>query len=151
MADRHADEVERLVRQMSLLLRRSRAVMRMIAGQVHPEVDASAYAVLLMIREAGPLRLVDLAEELSLDKSTMSRQVAPLLRLGLVARRPDPADGRAFLLELTPEGAQRLDAVTRERRAAWRERLATWSTEDVAALADGLARLAETMPTDPER
>jgi DNA-binding MarR family transcriptional regulator len=151
MADRHDEELERLVRQVSVLLRRSRAVMRAVAGQVHPEVDAGSYAVLLVIRDAGPLRLVELADELGLDKSTMSRQIAPLLRLGLVARRPDPEDGRAFLLELSLAGAERLDAVTGERRAAWRAQLAAWSTEDIAALADGLARLAESLPAERPR
>jgi DNA-binding MarR family transcriptional regulator len=139
-------EIERLVRQLTLLVRRSRKVARTLAAQVHPEVDAGAYAVLLLIADAGGLRLVDVAEELGLDKSTMSRQIAQLVRLGLLTRRPDPEDRRAFRLELTDSGAQRLAAVTRERRAAWRERLAQWPDRDVAALADGLTRLARDLP-----
>ncbi|WP_308259490.1 MarR family winged helix-turn-helix transcriptional regulator [Pseudonocardia sp. H11422] len=95
---------------------------------------------------------MDLADEFSLDKSTMSRQVSALLRLDLVARRPDPADGRAFLLELSPEGARRLAEVTDARRQAWRDRLTHWSTAEIAGLADGLARLgAELPPSAAER
>ena len=55
-------EIERLVRQLTLLVRRSRKVARTLAAQVHPEVDAGAYAVLLLIADAGGLRLVDVAE-----------------------------------------------------------------------------------------
>lgn len=135
-------QVERLVREVTLLVRRSRRVARTLATQVHPEVDAPAYAVLLVVSDAGRPRLVDVAEELGLDKSTMSRQVSSLVRLGLLERSPDPDDGRAFRLALSATGAQRLAAVTRERRAAWRERLRAWDTDEVGALADGLERLA---------
>lgn len=145
----HDTQVERLAQQMSLLLRRSRSFMRSFAGHVHPEIDAGAYAVLLVIAQSGPLRLVDLADEFGLDKSTMSRQISALLRLDLVVRRPDPADGRAFLLELSPGGTRRLAEVTDARRQAWRDRLAHWSTEEIAGLADGLARLSADLPPPP--
>ena len=150
MTAEHDAQVERLEREVSLLLRRSRSVLRALAGHIHPEVDAGAYAVLLAIGRAGPLRLVELAEEFGLDKSTMSRQVGSLLRLGLVGRRPDPDDGRAFLLELSADGRERLDAVSGARHEVWRERLAEWSPEEIGALADGLTRLATTLPV-PER
>jgi DNA-binding MarR family transcriptional regulator len=64
------------------------------------------------------------------------------MSVGLVRRRPDPQDGRAFLLELTDDGRQRLDEVMRLRHDHWRERLDSWSTGEIAALADGLTRLA---------
>lgn len=141
----HDAQVERLEREVSLLLRRSRSVLRTLAGRLHPEVDAAGYAVLLAIARAAPLRLVELAEEFGLDKSTMSRQVSALLRLGLVRRNPDPLDGRAFLLELSEEGRRRLDALSRARHEEWSERLEAWSTDDIATLADGLTRLAATL------
>lgn len=144
----HDAEVARLEHEVSLLLRRARSVLRAVAGQVHPDVDAAAYAVLLVIgRAPEPLRLADLTEEFGLDKSTMSRQVSALLQLGLVARTPDPQDGRAFLLELSPEGRRRLEEVSRARHAVWRERLAGWSAGEVGALADGLTRLADALPS----
>lgn len=48
--------------------------------------------------------LLDLARATSVDFSTLSRQVAALVRRGLVVRRRDPADGRALALALTPRG-----------------------------------------------
>ncbi|WP_300018149.1 MarR family transcriptional regulator [Pseudonocardia sp.] len=146
----HDAEVERLEREVSLLLRRSRSVLRALAGRVHPDIDAGSYAVLLAISRAGPLRLVDLADEFGLDKSTMSRQVTTLQSVGLVRRRPDPQDGRAFLLELSEDGRRRLEEVMRSRHEVWRQRLAAWSTQEIADLADGLTRLAATIP-DPGR
>jgi DNA-binding MarR family transcriptional regulator len=104
-------------------------------------MDASTYAVLLVIAQAAPLRLNDLAEEFGLDKSTMSRHVSTLIQLGLVARDPDPLDGRAFLLSPSAEGRARLTDATASRRDQWRGRLDTWSTDDLAAFVTGLTRL----------
>ncbi len=142
----HDAEVERLEREVSMLLRRARSMLRALAGRVHPDIDAGNYTVLLTISRAGPLRLVDLADEFGLDKSTMSRQVTALQSLGLVRRRPDPQDGRAFLLGLSDDGRRRLDEVMRSRHEVWQERLASWSTQEIADLADGLTRLAATLP-----
>jgi DNA-binding MarR family transcriptional regulator len=149
-ASDHDGAVEQLEQQVNLLLRRSRSVLRALAGRVHPGLDAGAYAVLLGIARTGPVRLVELADDFGLDKSTMSRQVSTLQRLGLVARRPDPADGRAFLLELSADGERRLADVVQARRAVWRASLGDWSTAEITGLAEGLARLIRDLPV-PER
>lgn len=141
----HDAEVSRLEREVSMLMRRARSTMKVMAGRVHPAVDAASYAVLLTIARTEPLRLVDLADEIGLDKSTMSRQVTSLIKLGLVRRRPDPEDGRAFLLELSDEGERQLAELSQQRHDAWLERLDDWSTEEIASLADGLTKLAALM------
>ena len=50
----------------------------------------------------------------------MSRQLRALEELGLVAREPDPADGRALLVHLTDEGRARFRSVRDARRDAVR-------------------------------
>ena len=47
-----------------------------------------------------------LVARLGLDKSTVSRQVASLVDLGLVDRAPDPADGRAQVLTAVGRGVR---------------------------------------------
>jgi DNA-binding MarR family transcriptional regulator len=49
-------------------------------------------------------RLTDLAEQAQVTKQTASLLVAALEREGLVARVPDPADGRARIIRFTPRG-----------------------------------------------
>ncbi len=49
----------------------------------------------------------------------MSRQLRALEDLGLVAREPDPADGRARLVHLTEEGRSRVGRVREARRARY--------------------------------
>jgi DNA-binding MarR family transcriptional regulator len=45
----------------------------------------------------------------------MAQTVADLQQAGLVSRRPDPADGRRTLIELTEQGLQTLIADRRDR------------------------------------
>ncbi len=46
---------------------------------------------------------------------SMAQTVADLEAAGLISRRPDPADGRRTLVELTPEGRVTLEADRRDR------------------------------------
>lgn len=53
---------------------------------------------------AGPVRQARLMEATALEKMPVSRAVAGLERAGLLQRRPDPDDGRGWLLELRAAG-----------------------------------------------
>ena len=139
-SDVHAAFVE-LEREIGLLLRRSRAISARLAGQLHPELDGAAYGLLSLLQDAGPLRASDLVLRIGLDKSTVSRQVAHLVDLGLVNRAADPVDGRAQVLTPSPEGAARLARIRDVRRARWEDDLSDWPGSDVALLADLLRRL----------
>jgi len=131
----------RLEREIGLLLRRSRAISARLAGELHPELDGAAYGLLALLQDAGPLRASDLVLRLGLDKSTVSRQVATLVTLGLLDRAPDPEDGRAQVLTPSAEGAARLAKIRDARRARWEADLADWPSSDVATLAELLGRL----------
>jgi DNA-binding MarR family transcriptional regulator len=131
----------RLEREIALLLRRSRAISARLAGELHPDLDGAAYGLLALLEDAGPLRASDLVARLGLDKSTVSRQVASLVDLGLVVRAPDPDDGRAQVLSPSAEGSARLARIRAARRARWEADLADWPPDDVATLGELLARL----------
>jgi DNA-binding MarR family transcriptional regulator len=131
----------RLEREIGLLLRRSRAISARLARELHPDLDGAAYGLLALLQDTGPLRAGDLVTRLGLDKSTVSRQVASLVDLGLVDRAADPVDGRAQLLTPSAEGSARLARIRHVRRARWADDLGDWPVEDVARLADLLARL----------
>lgn len=135
------DAFVRLEREIALLLRRSRAISARLAGVLHKDLDGAAYGLLALLQDAGPLRASDLVNRLGLDKSTVSRQVATLVDLGLVERTADPADGRAQVLTPSPEGSARLARIRDVRRTRWEADLADWPAADVAALGDLLGRL----------
>lgn len=97
------------------------------------------------IARCGPLRPSDLASDLGLDPSTVNPQTKRLESAGLIARKPDPRDGRASLLYATRAGRALLERTQAVRGSMLAELLAGWSDRDLASAARILARLAETL------
>ncbi|MCX7829312.1 MAG: MarR family transcriptional regulator [Thermanaerothrix sp.] len=62
--------------------------------------------VLGEIADSGGLSLVELSRRLGLHKSTVSRTVDPLVRMGLVVQERDPVDRKRYVLSLTPKGEE---------------------------------------------
>ena len=131
----------RLEREIALLLRRARVISQRLSGELHPDLDGSAYGLLALLQDLGPLRAGDLVARLGQDKSTVSRQVTKLVELGLVDRTADPVDGRAQVLAPSPEGSAGTAWIRAARRARWEADLADWPADDVATLGELLARL----------
>ena len=104
-------------------------------------VSRTGYWLLVRVAELGPARLSDVAATVELDLSTISRQIRDLVADGLIARTPDPADGRAALLRLTERGSSVLEAVSESRRRVLAQAIADWTDEERNALASGLLRL----------
>ncbi len=125
-------------------------VLAQIKSTVHADtVERQAIIVLSRLRENGSIRLSDLASDLMVDLSTVSRQVRALEDRGLVARSEDPDDRRAVRIVLAPAGGVILDEAW-ARRHAWLERsLAGWSGADRADLGATLNRFADALAAPP--
>jgi len=132
-----------LERELTVLFRRARATSGDLARAVHHDLEAAAYGLLVRLEEAEPERATDLAAYFGVGKATMSRQLHALEDLGLVAREPDPADGRAYLVRLTAEGRERFRRVRTARRELYLRQMAAWDPAEVAELAGLLHRLNE--------
>ncbi|GGZ57524.1 MarR family transcriptional regulator [Streptomyces subrutilus] len=130
-----------LERELSVFLRRARASSGEMARALHPELEPAAYGLLTRLEAAGHQRATELAAYFGVGKATMSRQLRALEELGLVAREPDPADGRAFLVGLTDEGRHRFLRVRDARREQYMRKLADWDRGEVAELARLLNQL----------
>jgi DNA-binding MarR family transcriptional regulator len=130
-----------LERELTVLLRRARASQGEMAREVHPDLESSAYGLLVRLDEGGRQRATELAAYIGVGKATMSRQLRALEELGLIAREPDPADGRAWLVALTQEGHDRVSRVREARRARYARRLADWDPREVVELARLLHQL----------
>jgi DNA-binding MarR family transcriptional regulator len=104
-SDRIGLQLIRLIR----LIERKR-VSKVSTGQDGHGVERAAYVLLARLVIDGPHRSNALAEAVHSDPSTVSRQIAALVRIGYVERRPDPADGRACLLAATAEGHRVFEA-----------------------------------------
>ena len=75
----------------------------------------------------GAMGVSDLATAERVRPQSMAQTVSDLEAAGMVTRRPDPADGRRALVELTPEGLETLQADRRDREG-W---LATVIADDL--------------------
>lgn len=69
-------------------------------------VTMSQCHTLLEIEEMNETTLVRLADNMNLDKSTVSRAIEGLVQQGLVQRTPHPTDRRFVLLKLTCAGEE---------------------------------------------
>lgn len=73
--------------------------------------------LLMQLWDSGPQRQTELLRMMDIDASTLTRMVQRLESVGLLKRQADPADRRAFLIELTPAG----QALRTEVERVWRE------------------------------
>lgn len=131
--------------QVWFIGRRIRQKVQVIADEIAPGLSPNGYALLESLDRHGRSRQGDLVDALTLDKGSVSRLVQEVVELGLVEKEADPADGRAVLLSLSDHGKERMDEIRVRRRAAYRDRLADWSTEELVALSDTLARYNSAM------
>ena len=72
------------------------------AREGYADVRPSYGSLLVPLFEQDELRMGELASRARLSKQTMTTMVRLLEREGLVRRSPDPTDGRATLVSLTP-------------------------------------------------
>jgi DNA-binding MarR family transcriptional regulator len=104
-------------------------------------VEWAAYGLLFQLVGTGPQRSSTLAETVCVDPSTVSRQVAQLVKAGLAERQSDPEDGRASLLVATEAGRAVYQAKQEHRERMFARVLDGWSPADVETLTALLTRL----------
>jgi DNA-binding MarR family transcriptional regulator len=123
-----AEALDRRVRVLTRALRAS-----------HPRgTSTTSASVLGALRLGGPQRVTDLAARERVAQPTMTALIGRLEREGLVSRAPDPDDGRAVRVVLTPAGAERVDAVLAERATALAGRLGALDDGERETLAAAL-------------
>jgi DNA-binding MarR family transcriptional regulator len=121
---------------LALLVRSMEAIYRL---RGYP-LERSHHLLLRTLSE-GPRRSSDLAEVLLLDHSTIARQVGALERLGLARRRPDPDDGRSYLVSATPKGEQLCAATSAMRVRRIETLFESWNGDQRRALVESLKHL----------
>jgi DNA-binding MarR family transcriptional regulator len=112
-------------------------------GYVDPELSRADIVALGVLASRGTCRPGQVAEALCVDRSVISRQLATLDQLGLIARAADPEDGRAELVSLTAAGQERLTAARDAMCAALAERLDPWDVPEIEQLIGTLSDLTQ--------
>jgi DNA-binding MarR family transcriptional regulator len=129
------DAVRALEAEFGELINRIRRLLADNAERVNPGMLPGAYKVFTTIVRRESVTLSALAESLMADKGQISRTVRELEELGLIARTPDPEDGRSSLLSPTAEGLTRLEAARAPQESTLINTLADWPISDINNLA----------------
>lgn len=148
--DEHSEHAA-IGRQVGRFIRLSERLFATLKWHEARGLERPAYVLLSRVAVDGPFRLSALATDVSLDLSTVSRQVAALENAGLVRRFQDPSDKRASLVEVTALG-QEVFAENRDRwLAIWEELLADWTPQERREFAALFTRLNQSLSTTLER
>ncbi len=109
-------------------------------GHSHSQCHA-----LIELGARGPLTPGELAQRLELDRSTVSRLVASLVRAGWVADAPHASDGRSKALRLTGAGTREVHRIDESADELVAGALSELCDEERTAVVDGMALYARAL------
>lgn len=120
----------------------------MMVREAGISLDRALFPLLVGIERRGPIGIVDLADRVGRDYTTVSRQVAKLESLGLVERQAGATDRRVRQAIVTPKGKAMTDAVDAARERIGRAIFATWDERDIDELVRLMRKFADTVTDD---
>jgi DNA-binding MarR family transcriptional regulator len=117
-------------------------LMREFAAEdVWHELSMREYDVLYTLSKCpGPVRLGELNRHVLLSQPAMSRMVDRLAARGLIERKPDPADGRGQLVQLTGGGRTSQREIGRVHARSVARALASRVSRDEMAQLEAICR-----------
>ncbi|MET0736278.1 MAG: MarR family transcriptional regulator [Microbacterium sp.] len=106
-------------------------------------LSQAEYDVLLTVTRGSDMtaRLRDVTANMLISQPSVSRLVDRMASRGLVAKCPDPDDGRGALVRATDAGASSFRKVATAHGASIAERMSQLSDEELAQLRDLTAKL----------
>jgi DNA-binding MarR family transcriptional regulator len=133
----------RLSDQVGFLIRKAhQRHTALFAARIGDDLTPTQWAALARLHETGPCSQNQLGRDTAMDVATIKGVVDRLVKRGLFAVRPDPADARRLTISLTPLGRTRVEALTGTAAAITAETLAPLSPAERRTLVALLARIA---------
>lgn len=112
-------------------------------------LDRALFPLLVGIERFGPIGVVDLADRVGRDYTTVSRQVAKLESLGLAERRGSAADRRVRQSVVTPKGKAMTELVDAARERIGRAIFKTWEAREIDELVRLMRKFADAVKDEP--
>lgn len=112
-------------------------------------LDRALFPLLVGIERFGPIGVVEMADRVGRDYTTVSRQVAKLESLGLIERRGNATDRRVREAVVTPKGKAMTDRVDAAREKIGRTVFATWDGQEIDDLVRLMRKFADAMTEAP--
>ncbi|MEP7064218.1 MAG: MarR family transcriptional regulator [Betaproteobacteria bacterium] len=105
----------------------------------------SAQQAELLCAALRPAGIGDMARVLRCDRSNVTRLVDRASKRGLMRRRPDEADGRATVIELTAKGRRLAERFIALLEAQTQDLVARWSATRQRAMIQVLNEVADAL------
>lgn len=112
-------------------------------------LDRALFPLLVVIDKFGPIGVVDLADRVGRDYTTVSRQIAKLESIDLVERKLDAKDRRTRETAVTAKGKAMTQAVEAARERIGRRILSTWDARDIDDLVRLMRKFAHAIKDEP--
>jgi len=123
------------------LRKAARALTQLFDEALAPSgLRATQFTLLVTSRLMGESTINELAERMAMDRTTLSRNLKPLLRSGLLEVRPGE-DGRRRLVRLTPAGELALEEAYPLWKQAQQQTLSALGEERYEALLGDVAQV----------
>ncbi|MFK3662846.1 MarR family winged helix-turn-helix transcriptional regulator [Scandinavium sp. NPDC088450] len=116
------------------------------------KLDQALFPLLVAIGRYGPIGVVDLADRLGRDYTTVSRQVKRLHEMGLAKKQPAERDKRISEVSLAEQGKALTESIDDARQRLMNAIFADWQEEEVGQLFRLVRKYAESVKakTPPE-
>lgn len=113
-------------------------------------LDQVLFPLLVTVERFGPIGVVDLANRVGRDYTTVSRQVKKLEQAGLVVKKSQPQDKRVSELTISEEGKAMTMKIDAARQRLMNASFDGWEPEDVQALFRLVQKYAQTLMKQEE-
>jgi DNA-binding MarR family transcriptional regulator len=124
-------------------------VVRWVPRDADFGLSLAAVRLLARIRDHGPVRISDLAVAENCSQPTITNHVKKLEAERLVTRTADPSDARAWMIDLTETGHQRLAEMRHSLGTSVLPMLSALSRKDQKALREGVDAMRRLMSQAP--
>ncbi|MBV6748860.1 MarR family winged helix-turn-helix transcriptional regulator [Pseudomonas chlororaphis] len=111
-------------------------------------LEGALFPLLVLVERLGPIGVVELADRVGRDYTTVSRQVAKLESLALVDRQANANDRRVREAVITEKGKVMTDRIDEARERLGQAIFAKWEDQDVADLVRLMRRFADDLKGD---
>jgi len=138
------DQIPSALSQVARLMRRDFDARARSIGVTRPQ-----WQVLALVNRNEGINQGGLAELIEVEPITVARMVDRLQDSGLIERRNDPADRRAWKLFLTDRGRSLLRQLQPHGAATAQQMLEGFTTEERAQFSDMLERMRANLSRQP--
>lgn len=138
---------------LGVLLRRTTRTQlyKQLTEGMDEAVDELTYPVLSALARTGSRSAAELAPDVDVDRSGVTRRASRLADAGLVRREADPTDRRAHLLVLTDQGRSAVAELRARLAAHLMTGMSSWPPGEVGQFAHLLRRFTAEEPFAQQR